>query len=102
MDGAAAADLSSGALPTPAINHPADGEVRAAGTSIPFVGHATDPQDGVLTGSQLVWQSNLTGMIGTGEMLNAAMTQGIHTITLTATDTSNRSASVSITLNVTP
>lgn len=59
-----------------------------------LVGSANDPEDGPLTGSDLVWTTNYAGqapVLGTGTSLNARLysstcTGVTHTITLTATD----------------
>jgi hypothetical protein len=78
---------TNGAAPTAQINHPGDGEMRPAGVDIPFIGEASDLEDGVLTGASLVWVSSLEGEIGQGETFDAMLlTLGEHTITLTATD----------------
>jgi len=86
--------------PVATIFHPGNGETRGAGTSIPFSGTANDPQDGALTGSSLVWTSDLTGALGTGETFNASLTAGTHRITLTATDSDANTGTDSIDLIV--
>lgn len=59
----------------------------APGAPVTFTGAANDPEDGALTGSSLVWVSNVDGQIGTGEtFMTSSMTEGQHTVTLTATD----------------
>ena len=75
-----------GAVPQATITHPGSNEVRPADTAVPFIGEATDPEDGSLAGSALVWSSNLDGNIGTGENFSALLSPGVHTITLQATD----------------
>ncbi len=107
LGGDAGADLAltdgarpDGMPPMAVIYHPADNEVRAAGTAIPFVGHATDPQDGALTGNSLVWTSSIDNQFGTGEMFSATLSTGVHKITLTATDSIGLTATASITLTV--
>jgi len=85
--------------PTATINHPGDGETRAANVDIPFVGVATDPQDGALTGASLVWTSDQLGSpIGTGTSFQAALPAGTHVITLTAADSDSNTGTDSITL----
>ena len=57
------------------------------GTGVTFTATATDPDDGPLTGASLVWTSNLDGEIGTGpSLLASGLSDGMHTVTLTATD----------------
>ena len=85
--------------PVATINHPGDGEIREAGNPIPFVGVATDPQDGALSGDSLVWTSSeLSTPIGTGLSFEAALVAGTHVITLTATDSDSNAGTDSITL----
>jgi hypothetical protein len=80
-----------------AIDHPADGTTMPAGLHVTFVGHASDPTDGTLTGASLVWRSDLDGMLGTGAMVVTTLAHvGTHTITLTATDSLQLSASAQI------
>ncbi|MFW6089465.1 MAG: Ig-like domain-containing protein [Gemmatimonadota bacterium] len=57
------------------------------GTGVTFTGEATDAEDGDLTGGSLVWSSNVDGEIGTGETFStSSLSPGMHTVTLTATD----------------
>lgn len=57
------------------------------GTGVTFTATASDPDDGPLTGSSLVWTSNVDGALGTGaSLLAAGLSAGMHTVTLTATD----------------
>ncbi len=89
-----------GAAPTATINHPGDGEVRDAGDDIPFVGVGTDPEDGALSGSALVWTSSLTGQFGTGVLFDATLTAGTHVVTLTVTDSDGNLGTDSVTLEI--
>jgi hypothetical protein len=76
-----------GAPPTAQINHPGDAEERVVDVPIPFLGEATDPEDGALSGASMVWTDSIEGEIGQGEQFDAALlTLGDHVITLTATD----------------
>ena len=87
-----------GQAPSAKINHPGDMEMRAANVAIPFVGVATDPEDGALSGASLVWTSNLTGLIGTGANFSAPLTAGTHVVTLTVTDSNKNTDADSLTL----
>lgn len=73
--------------PTATITHPGDADgPRPAGTPIPWIGNASDPQDGALTGASLVWSSDQSGVFGDGESFDAELPVGTHVVTLTATD----------------
>ena len=48
------------------ISAPAAGSRFGTGTTIEFVGSATDVEDGMLTGSSLVWSSSRDGAFGSG------------------------------------
>ena len=90
-------------VPVPSINHPGDGETRKINVPIPFIGVATDPQDGDLSGGALVWTSSLDGPIGTGTMFDASLsTVGMHVITLTATDSNSNVGTDSLMLIMEP
>lgn len=89
--------------PTAQINHPGDGEDRKVNQPIPFVGVATDPQDGALIGASLVWTSDKEGPLGTGTMFTKSPTMlGMQVITLTATDANGNVGKDTITLNIVP
>lgn len=92
---------TNGAAPVAQVNHPGDGEMRPAGVVIPFIGEATDLEDGLLTGASLVWVDSVEGEIGQGESFDIVLpTLGQHTITLTATDADGNIGEDSITITV--
>jgi PKD repeat protein len=72
--------------PTAIITLPADNAIFNTGSTITFEGSASDTEDGVLSGNSLVWTSSIDGNIGTGITFSRTLSQGTHTITLTATD----------------
>ena len=90
--------------PTVAITSPAsdvelvyDGRDDGRGqwyTDVTLVGNANDPEDGALSGGDLVWTTDYGGqapLLGTGASLTARLyssqcTGVTHTVTLTATD----------------
>jgi hypothetical protein len=93
----------SNQAPTAAILKPRDGETFVEGDSIEFVGMATDPEEGALTGASLVWTATPGGTIGTdGSFTRDDLSAGTYTITLTATDSGDASGTDSITIDVTP
>jgi subtilisin family serine protease len=87
--------------PTVTIASPADGVSFTSGTSIEFIGSASDSTDGDLTGN-LVWTSNLDGQIGTGGSFPAQLRDGTHTIIASVTDSGSLTGSDRITIIVAP
>lgn len=70
--------MDGGSLgPTVSILHPGAGVDRSVNVSIYFHGVATDPTDGALSGSALVWTDSREGQFGTGDPVNWAPTVGI-------------------------
>jgi hypothetical protein len=85
----------------PVINSPANAASFNGGDYITFSGTCTDTEDGVLSGSSLVWISSKDGPIGTGQTFSLNTLQsGTHTITLIATDSESLSSITSITITV--
>ncbi len=77
------------------INSPTPNFSQPAANPLILMGTAFDTDDGVLTGAALSWSSNLQGNLGTGSQLSVSLQPGVHTITLTATDSDNNSISTS-------
>ncbi|MGR3295677.1 MAG: hypothetical protein ACUZ8A_05575 [Candidatus Bathyanammoxibius sp.] len=87
----------------PVITLPQVGFTTGAGCAINFLGRALDLEDGEITGSKLVWSSNIDGIIGRGKVVNHSLDKpGNHTIRLTATDSFGASAFAETTVNVLP
>jgi hypothetical protein len=91
----------------PDPNDPALG--LSPGTQITLRGAATDPEDGVLTGSSLVWSSDIDGILGTGQSINVILSGPAvpchpeivtHTIQLRATDSDGHTVVVTIRITV--
>jgi VCBS repeat-containing protein len=78
--------------PTVSITAPADGSTFESEATISFAGSASDAEDGDVTAS-LVWTSDIDGQVGTGADFSAALSDGVHTITATATDSGGASSS---------
>jgi hypothetical protein len=71
--------------PTAHITSPPPGSTFAASQTINFRGFGADP-DEVIPDTNLAWNSNLDGALGTGGNISAPLSAGTHTITLTAKD----------------
>lgn len=81
------------------ITSPADGSSFVLSEDIVLEGTGDDREDGSLTGGSLVWSSNLTGELGTGEsvvLAGGTLSPGTHIITLTATDSGSLTGSDSV------
>ncbi|MGH1348840.1 MAG: hypothetical protein ACRBN8_45310 [Nannocystales bacterium] len=89
--------------PVASINHPGEGESRSVGVAIPFIGEASDPEDGVLEGASMAWTSSEEGSIGSGGMFEwTPSVVGEHTFTLTASDSDGNDVTDSVTLMIVP
>lgn len=103
VDGGTSDGGASNTAPVVTLMAPESGASFTAGTSIVFEGSATDAEDGAITGDALAWSSDLDGALGLGGRIETALvTEGTHTITLTATDAEGLSGSASLTVVVTP
>ena len=78
------------ASPTGDIINPASGDKFLTTDAIHFSGTGSDPEDGALTGESLVWTSSIDGDLGTGESLDATLSEGNHRIRLTISDSQQR------------
>lgn len=87
-----ALSVHSGAgYPAAQIVKPVDGGLFGLGKPLLFEGTGTDPEDGSLSGSSLVWRSDRDGVIGTGTSFSTVLSgkqclSVPHTITLEVTD----------------
>ena len=69
--------------------------------AIRLEGRVVDVEDGILPDSLCVWQSNVDGIIGTGqELVIDSLTLGSHVLTLIGTDSDGKSNQKSITITV--
>jgi hypothetical protein len=92
--------------PTVQITDPSNGSTFGTDQTIAFHGSATDPQDGALAGTSLVWRllqgSTLIRILGSGEQINTSITTpGDYTVELLATDAEGANAEASITVHIT-
>jgi hypothetical protein len=87
-------------VPLVLIQQPSSGTSVSPGSTVTFVGTASDTEDGDLT-SSLVWESSLQGTIGAaGTFSRADLVAGSHVITASATDSGSMTGSSSVTLTV--
>ena len=91
-------------VPIVAIESPLDGANAIQADPVTFQASALDPQEGDLA-ANLSWESDLDGPIGSGASFSySALSVGAHVITASVTDIHGNtgSASVGLTVNVTP
>jgi beta-lactam-binding protein with PASTA domain len=79
---------------------PAPGSAQPVFDQVWFTGLAYDPDDGMLSGTELAWSSDIQGPLGWGGSLTVTLMPGVHTITLTATDSDGNSISTSETITI--
>ncbi|MBF0229939.1 MAG: hypothetical protein HQK63_10200, partial [Desulfamplus sp.] len=81
------------------ITSPQDNIAKPQGSILTFLATAKDPEDGILTGQSVVWESDRDGFLGFGTSFTKSnLTVGTHVITITATDSSGKKGSDSITV----
>ncbi|MBF0468907.1 MAG: hypothetical protein HQK61_08485, partial [Desulfamplus sp.] len=88
--------------PVPVITSPADNAVFDQTEIIRFSGHATDVEDGYVTGTSLTWTSDIDGYLGNGVKFSKSLSYGDHTISLTARDNDGDIATAAILLKINP
>ncbi len=87
--------------PSATITKPTSGSEYGLNDVITFQGTAEDPEDGPLARTSLVWRSDIDGKIGTGASVKtSALSKGVHTITLTATDSDEETAVDTTTITI--
>ena len=78
-----------------------DAEQAVVTPPLTLEGIAYDPEEGELEGAALVWSSDLDGPLGTGDTVwDVDLSEGQHTLTLSATDSQGLESSASITVTV--
>ena len=98
--GTAQVTLTINARPVVTVTSPESGSTFLVGEFITFSGAASDAEDGDLS-AQIVWDSNRTGVLGTGESISVStLPKGKHTISATATDGDGGTQSAQITVRI--
>ena len=85
--------------PTVTLLQPVANALFYGAQSIVFEANATDLDDGPLSGASVQWRSDRDGALGSGEMLLrdvATLSEGRHTISVTASDSSGRTNLASV------
>src|SRR5439155_1092262 len=92
--------LPPNTYPAIAIDAPTDGAALFAGMPLLVAAHATDEEDGELSGV-IRWSSDRDGPLGTGAMLTmASLSAGAHTITASVTDAAGATSTASVSVVV--
>lgn len=89
--------------PRVSILSPETGGTYTAAQTVPLSAAVRDEEDGALPAGSIVWSSDRDGVLGTGGDLNvtaASLSEGHHSVTVTATDSSGESRSASIEITV--
>ncbi|HUF54249.1 MAG TPA: S8 family serine peptidase [Dehalococcoidia bacterium] len=83
------------------VIEPDDGETFYATQSIEFSAFVFDPEEPIpFPQNRIIWESDIDGEFGTGSTFEANLSQGDHTVTVTATDTKGVATAVSFSLNI--
>ncbi|HEX6884224.1 MAG TPA: hypothetical protein VF530_12670 [Planctomycetota bacterium] len=92
---------SSNRPPAVVIEAPFTGNSFEEGVAVELTGSASDPEEGPLDGTRLLWSSDVDGMLGSGTSVTVpALSLGAHGIRLTATDSAGASASATVHVRV--
>lgn len=86
------------------ILSPSPGEVFRQGSNIPLSVSVDDAEDGTsLPWSNVVWQSSVDGLIGTGALRNTStLSPGSHALIVTVADSGGQIAQRSVNISVVP
>ena len=87
--------------PVVRITSPANNASFAQGTAVTFAGTATDPLDGALTGTSLVWRDGVTQIATGASFSTTTLSAGSHVLTLTATDSQGLTGSATVSVIIT-
>ncbi|MBN2270186.1 MAG: tandem-95 repeat protein [Sedimentisphaerales bacterium] len=97
------AHVAAGPVDNPpgvSISSPTDGATFTSGALITFTGAALDIEDGDISAA-MTWQSSIDGgPIGTGSSFTTTLSDGVHLITASATDSGANTGIASVTIRV--
>lgn len=79
------------------VSSPADNAAFLDSNIVSLQASASDAEDGDVSAS-LSWSSNLDGVLGSGPAAATQFSEGVHTLTVTATDSLGKSGSVNLTV----
>ena len=85
--------------PQVTITAPADPTTVDSGVEVTFNATATDTEDGDLAAS-VNWTSDLDGFLGTGATVMTTLSDGVHTVTASATDSGALTGTDTVTVSV--
>ncbi len=86
--------------PQVTIQSPTNGSSFQDDETVQLAGTASDNEDGTLS-HNIVWNSSIDGVLGTGASLQVMLSEGDHTLTASVTDSGNLSSSNSVIVSVT-
>ncbi len=89
--------------PALVIRNPADGQFFSGVQSVFLHASAIDPEDGRLGDASIVWSSDLDGALGSGDeivLLASDLSEGVHLITASATDSAGATTSSTVTIEI--
>jgi hypothetical protein len=87
--------------PTVSISYPVDGNSIPVGDPVTLLASAVDPEEGLMSGASLEWQSDRDGVLGMGERLElGGLSEGQHTITVVARDSVGAESRATISLTI--
>ncbi|WP_224362308.1 PKD domain-containing protein [Hyalangium versicolor] len=88
--------------PVVTLTQPTEGARFFTNQTLTLQGSATDAEDGTLGDSALAWTSSKDGSLGKGRQVTGVLlSAGVHTLTLTATDSLGATTSASVLVTVT-
>ena len=89
--------------PLVSIGSPGEGTTLLGSQSVMFTASAHDPETGALDGARVTWSSDRDGDLGSGTLLTRradTLSEGIHTVTVRATDPAGQVSTDTVTITV--